>query len=266
MRVLATGGTGVLGSHVVRRLRERGDEVRVLTRRPGVEGGAPGDLGSGSGLAAACSGADAVVHLASATGQVRLWQAVDVEGTRLLAQAAARQEVGHLLYVSILGVDRIPFAYYRAKWDAERALAASGVPWTVLRLPQFHELLDAAFRELAVAPVLPLPRGVVVQPLASPDAARVVVDTLDAGPRRAVVGAGGPQVLSGKEAAELWLAARREAGGKAGRVLEVPLPGASLRAFREGWALMPDSKQPGMPFGEWARARFLSGQGSAYRA
>lgn len=265
MRVLVTGGTGVLGTHVVALLRNRGDEVRVLTRRPGVAGAVAGDLVSGEGLAEACEGMDAVAHLASAVAAPREWDGVDVGGTRLLGQAACRAGVSHMVLVSILGVDHIPMGYYRAKLAAEHALSSSGVPWTVLRLAQFHELVDAMLRLLAKAPVVPVPRGVSVQPIAAADAARVVVDALDAGPRYGIIGAGGPQTLTVKEAAEQWLAARREAGGRGGAVVQVPVPGPVIAGFRAGHNLMPASSQPGIPFGDWSRERLSRHTPPAYR-
>jgi uncharacterized protein YbjT (DUF2867 family) len=264
MRILVAGGTGVLGTRVVELLRERGDEVSVLTRREGIAGGVSGDLATGAGLDAACVGADAVIHLATSTTPAG-WSEVDVDGTRRLAEAATRQHVGHFLYISILGVDRIPFAYYRAKAEAEQEVLRAGVPWTVLRLGQFHELLDSLLRVVAALPIAFVPRGLAVQPLAAADAARVVVDTLEAGPQGRFLGAGGPQILTAKDAAEQWLAARRTAGGRGGAVVELPLPGAMMRALRAGPNLMPASMQPGTAFGDWARERFASGTGPAYR-
>lgn len=256
MKILVAGGTGQLGRHVVRLLRERGDDVAVLTRHLGVAGGMAGDLATGEGIEAACRGMDAVIHLATAGNDAGKRYAVDVEGTRLLAQACAQGAVGHLLYISILGVDRIPMAYYEAKHAAEHRVRDFATDWTVLRLPQFAELLDTLFGALARLPVVPVPRGLSFQPLAARDAAAVVVRTLDAGPRHAVLGAGGPEVVSAKDAAEQWLAARREAGGRGGAVVQLAVPGAVMRAFRDGGNLMPASRQPGEAFGDWARTRF----------
>ena len=264
MRILVAGGTGVLGTRVVGLLRERGDEVSVLTRREGVAGGVSGDLATGAGLDAACVDADAVIHLATGSTPGG-WREVDVDGTRRLAEAATRQRVGHFLYISILGVDRIPFAYYRAKTEAEQEVLRAGVPWTVLRLGQFHELLDSLLRVVAAMPVAVVPRGLSVQPLAAADAARVVVNTLDGGPRGRILGAGGPQILTAKDAADQWLAARRAAGGRGGAAVELPLPGALMRSLRAGPNLMPTSMQPGIAFGDWARERFAAGTGPDYR-
>ena len=114
--VLNEGGTGTLGRPAARRLLERGHEVRVLTRQlsPALPGGAAavrGDLSTGAGVAQAVERADAVLHAASNTG-LGLGRG-DVEATRRLLDAALGAGVAHLLYVSIVGIDRIPLGYFR---------------------------------------------------------------------------------------------------------------------------------------------------------
>ena len=127
--VLVTGGTGVLGSRVVSRLAADGNAVRVLSRRerPGADGvqSFRGELRSGKGLRAAVEGVDTIVHCASSP----LWRArtTEVSGLRNLI-AATHDARPHLLYISIVGVDRIPYYYYRAKWEAEQVLSAPASP------------------------------------------------------------------------------------------------------------------------------------------
>src|SRR5262245_7600903 len=103
MKVLVTGGTGVLGREVAPRLRERGAEVRVLTRKPDAGPGfVQGDLETGSGVAAAVAGMDAIAHCASAGD----WRHPhrDLRQTRNLL-AAANPSRPHVVYISIVGVD-----------------------------------------------------------------------------------------------------------------------------------------------------------------
>jgi uncharacterized protein YbjT (DUF2867 family) len=158
--VLVTGGTGLLGRHVVRRLVATGHTVRVLTRHAGAS--APdaqpvtGDLSTGDGLDEAVAGVDGIVHAAS---DPRSPGPVDVEGTGALLAAARRGGSPHLVYVSIVGVDRIPLAYYRAKSVAEQLVEESGLPWTILRATQFHEFTADLLRGLTRPPIAVLPRG-----------------------------------------------------------------------------------------------------------
>ncbi|MGH2754312.1 MAG: SDR family oxidoreductase, partial [Actinomycetota bacterium] len=104
-RILVTGGTGTLGRHVVPRLRNVGGGVRVLsrhTREPGndVEY-VTGDLLKNEGIEAAVDGAGTIVHLAGSNKG-------DDESTRNLVRAASRAGTQHLVYISVIGVDRIP--------------------------------------------------------------------------------------------------------------------------------------------------------------
>src|SRR5688500_1745106 len=110
--VLVTGGTGTLGRHLVPRLRSAGHAVRVLSRtdRGDVM---RGYLITGEGLDAALAGVDTVVH--AATNPVRA-RRVEVEGTRrLLERMTHHAPSAHLVYVSIVGVDRHALPYYKAK-------------------------------------------------------------------------------------------------------------------------------------------------------
>jgi uncharacterized protein YbjT (DUF2867 family) len=115
--VLVTGGTGRLGTHLVPILRGRGHDVRVLSRRAGA-GTHVGDLTSGEGLAEAAAGAELVLHAAS--DERRLGRP-DLEQTRRVVAAAGAAR--HLLYVSIVGIDAIPLAYYKHKLACEVAAA-----------------------------------------------------------------------------------------------------------------------------------------------
>src|SRR4051812_39607786 len=142
--VLVTGGTGVLGTALVPRLIAGSHRVRVLSRQPSptVPAGATavqGDVRTGEGIDAAVEGVDAVIH--AATSSRRRVRVPEVEGTRNIA-GAGRKAGAHVIYVSIVGVDKHRLPYYKAKWEAEKAVDGSGADWSILRATQFHELLD----------------------------------------------------------------------------------------------------------------------------
>src|SRR5262245_31804375 len=126
--VLVTGGTGGLGAELVSRLLARGHTVSITSRDPGA--GAPDgvtvhgvDMKSGRGLTEAVAGADVVVHAAS---NIRAKKKVEVGGAEHLLRAIGDARP-HLIYVSIVGVDRHHYGYYRAKWGAEQAFEAGDV-------------------------------------------------------------------------------------------------------------------------------------------
>ncbi|MCO1659018.1 SDR family oxidoreductase [Pseudonocardia humida] len=246
--VLVTGGTGLLGRAVAGELTAAGHTVRILSRRPGGPGTAVGDLATGAGLDTALQGVDAVVHSASDPRDPR---PVDVDGTRRLVAAARRAGEPHLVYVSIVGIDRIPWPYYRAKLAAERAVGASGLPWTILRATQFHEFTADLLARLTRLPVVPAPRGWRFQPVDVREVAARFAATVDAGPAGRLPDLGGPQVLTVAELAQLHL----RATGRRRRVVAVPVPGAFSRSLRAGANLAPSGCSAGRTYAEFLAER-----------
>lgn len=231
MDVLVTGGTGRLGQHLVPRLREAGSVVRQMSRRGTGPGGVRGDLATGFDLRMALAGADVVVHAAS-DPRGDPWQ-VDVAGTRRLVEAVDRDRLRHLVHVSIVGVDRIPFGYYRAKFAAEQVLLASGLPVTLVRVTQFHDFVDELLGTARRGPVLPVPMGWRVQPVDVGEVAAHLVDVCAAPPTAGVVEFGGPEAVTVAELARAWVGAR--APGV--HVVATPVPGRMSAAVRDGAAL-----------------------------
>ncbi|MFC4149222.1 SDR family oxidoreductase [Micromonospora mangrovi] len=231
MRVLVTGASGRLGRVVLPRLRDDGFVVRAASRQRRAD---PEwvtlDLATGRGLAEAVDGVDAVLHLASAPNAGRRTRAVDVVGTRRLAVAAGEAGVGHLVYVSIVGVDRVPLGYYRHKLAAEEVVRSGPVPWSVLRATQFPEFLDELLRTVSRwGPVIG-DRALLAQPVDPGEVAGRLVGMLGAGPSYAVEDFGGPQVLRFDEAVRAWRTARRSRRP----LLPVRIPGRLGRALRAG--------------------------------
>ena len=231
MDVLVTGGTGRLGRRLVPQLESSGHRVRQMSRRGTGPGGVRGDLASGRDLPVALRGAELVVHAAS-DPRGDPWQ-VDVAGTRRLVEAVDRARLRHLVYVSIVGVDRIPYGYYRAKFAAEQVLLASGLPVTLLRVTQFHDFVDFLLETARRGPVLPVPMGWRVQPVDVGEVAAHVAQVLDGPPAGGVVEYGGPEEHSATDLARAWAAAR-EPGT---RVIATPVPGKFAAAVRDGGAL-----------------------------
>jgi uncharacterized protein YbjT (DUF2867 family) len=222
--VLVTGGTGTLGSLVAARLASRGDEVRILSRRPGA-GTHTGDLSTGAGVAEAVSGAEVIVHAASDTQ--RLGRSDAAQTDHLLEHAGPSS---HLVYVSIVGIDQIPFAYYRRKLACEQRIVSSRTPYSILRATQFHELIAFVLHQAARLPVAPLPLDFRFQTVAAGEVADRLSQMAADGPTHRLWNLGGPEVLSLREMVAQWRAAREAPK----RVLPLPVPGAVARAFREG--------------------------------
>jgi uncharacterized protein YbjT (DUF2867 family) len=240
--VLVTGGTGTLGRLVVPRLRDAGCDVRVLTRqhREGAEGVefVTGDLATGEGVDAAVAGAGIVVHCAgTAKG--------DEVKARQLVRAASRAGARHLVFISVVGTDRVPlasgidrvmFGYFGAKLAAERVVAGSGLPWTTLRATQFHDLVLTTVEQLARLPVVPVPAGIRFQPVDPGEVAARLVDLALGTPSGLVPDLAGPRVYELADLVRSYLRAR----GRHRPILPIRVPGGAARALRAGANLAPD--------------------------
>jgi uncharacterized protein YbjT (DUF2867 family) len=226
--VLVTGGSGVLGRRLVTRLQDGGDEVRVLSRRREA-GTHLGDLVSGDGVREALAGVQLVVHAASDTPQGRS----DLRQTQTLLGAA--RHVRHLLYVSIVGIDAMPYGYYGRKLACEQAIAAGSVPHTIFRATQFHELLERGLRAAGRLPVAPVPRGWQVQPVAADEVAERIAELIAAEPVARAPDFGGPEVLGVGRVVEVWRARLHRPRA----VLSIPVPGRTSRALRHGLNTTP---------------------------
>lgn len=225
--ILVTGGTGTLGQHVVPRLREAGREVRVLSRseREGSEGVeyAVGDLLGGTGVEAAVRGVDTVLHLAGGPKG-------DDRATEALMRAAALADVAHVVLISVIGSDQIPLGYFRAKAGAERAVVESGIPHSILRAAQFHDLTLTVAQKMGAMPVVPAPGGLRWQPVDSREVAERLVELTLGRPAGRVADLAGPEVHSLADLTRGYLAAR----GRRRPFLPVRIPGRAGKAYRAG--------------------------------
>ncbi|WP_167175748.1 SDR family oxidoreductase [Saccharomonospora amisosensis] len=246
--ILVTGGTGTLGRHVARQLLDRGHEVTVASRsQSGTTGPARTvrvDYAGGAGLDEAMAGSDAVVHCAS---DLRCEQRL----AGSVVSAARRGGCGHVVYISIVGVDALPIGYYRGKLAAERLLAASGVGWTVLRSTQFHDLVVRLLSALGRSPLLPVPAGVSVQPVHAPEVASRLAELACGEPAGRVRDMGGPEIRSFADLARAYL----RATGHRRALLPFRLPGAAFRGYRDGLHLAPADAVGTVTFERFLSAR-----------
>ncbi len=253
-KVLVTGGTGVLGRALVPRLAAAGFQVRIMSRRSPEPGEADGfewaraDLESGEGLAAAVADLQAIVH--AATSPVK--RKVDLGGTKRLLEASQGAGVEHFVYISIVGIDKINFSYYRTKLAAERLIQAGSVPWTILRAVQFHNLVDMALRGLTRLPWALIPTDLQVQPISAEETADQLVLAVERGPSGRLPDIGGPEVLRVGEMTRLWLAAQ----GLRRKIIHIPFPGGFAAGFRRGLNTTPEHKVGKITWAEWLESEY----------
>lgn len=251
--VLVTGGTGTLGRLVVERLSAAGCEAIVLSRRartaedPAASTWCTGDLRTGVGVDAAVADAQVIIHCATSPRG-------DVEAARKLVETAQRTGIPHLMYISIVGVDRVPLGYYRSKLEVEQLVERSGLPYTILRSTQFHDLILRGCAALARPPIMLVPAGFRFQPIDAAEVADRLVELATASPVGWAPDLGGPQVLSAGTLARSYLRATR----RRRRILPVRLPGAAFAAYRRGQHLAPDRAVGRVTFGEFLAERIGS--------
>jgi uncharacterized protein YbjT (DUF2867 family) len=259
-RVLVTGGTGVLGRRVVERLASAGVQTRVLSHS-GKPRTFHGDLRTGEGLEGAVQGIHTIIHCASSP--FRKSRQVDVEGTGRLLEVAKGAGVSHLVYISIVGIDlAASYPYYRVKLDTERVVESSPVPYTILRATQFYDLILMGMRFLGRLPVMTVPRGFLGQPIDAGEVADRLVELALSGPAGRVPDVGGPEVRTLADAARAYL----EITGRRRRILEMPVPGKTARAFREGALVCPDQAYGEIRWEDFLRSELRRQQTSAVGA
>ena len=247
MAVVVAGGTGGLGSALVDELVSRGVAAIPASRRTGF------DLATGEGVARVLADADVIVHAARHPLRYRR---VDLDGTRrmikILAEAGRRP---HLVYVSIVGCDRNPYRYYRAKHASEIVLRKSGLPVTVVRATQFHDLI-AALAGAARWPVALMPPNAASQPCERRWVAQrlsdVILGSVPDGYRRATDLAG-PDVIRVPEAVRLVC---EHDGRRIPRLITLPAVGGTLTSYAARTNL-PGAEVMigGRSFAEWLATR-----------
>jgi uncharacterized protein YbjT (DUF2867 family) len=159
----------------------------------------------------------------------------EADQTRRLIAAA--DGTPHIVYISIVGVDRIPFSYYRAKLATERLLENSGLPWSVLRATQFHEFVLMFLILLSKGPVAFAPRDFPDQPVETQEVAERLAELALGDPAGRVPDLGGPQVERFDDMMRAFLAAT----GRRKPILTVPIPGKTARGFRAGGHLLDET-------------------------
>jgi uncharacterized protein YbjT (DUF2867 family) len=253
-RILLTGGTGVLGRELVPRLKAAGYRVRIMSRRaphPGEDEGlewAQASLEKGTGLAEAMDGANAVIHAASNSTK----RQVDVDGTQRLLDHAQAAGVDQFVYISIVGIDQIDFSYYKNKLDAERLIAASPVPWTILRATQFHEFIDRLLRPLTRLPLVLVPKDWQFQTISAGEVADQLVAALGQGPSGRLPDIGGPEVLPLDEMVRSWLSAQSMRRW----LIQLPIPGGLSAGFRQALNTAPGNRVGQITWSQWLDERY----------
>jgi uncharacterized protein YbjT (DUF2867 family) len=256
VNVLVTGGTGTLGRHVVTLLRQSGHRARIFTRRPrGHVDAIEGDLKTGAGFDKALAGMEVIVHAASATTRPLRGRSTDVDGTRRLLEKASAAGIAHIVFVSIVGIDRVDYPYYKTKLATEHIVRESAVPWSILRATQFHQFVDFLLQRFSRVPRLTaVPFAWRLQPVEVTEVARRLVEIALHTPTNTTEDFGGPEVRDLKSLTEAWLAAREEKR----RLVNLNIPLAFSAQIAGGGLLCPDHTEGKITFDDYLAERYPS--------
>ena len=202
MKIVVIGGSGLIGSKLVERLRQEGHEVVAASPNSGV------NTITGEGLAEALAGAQVVVDVANSPSfeDKAVLDFFETSGRNLFAAEAAAG-VRHHLALSVVGAERLPESgYFRAKMAQEKLIKASGIPYTILHSTQFFEFIGGIVKSGAKDDAIRLSPAL-VQPIASDDVAATLAELAVGSPLNATVEVAGPEACPLDKFAQRFLAA-----------------------------------------------------------
>jgi uncharacterized protein YbjT (DUF2867 family) len=205
MRIVVIGGSGLIGTKLVNRLRRGEHEVVVASLESGV------NLITGEGLTGALAGARVVVDVANSPSfEARAaLEFFETSGHHLLA-AEKSAGVQHHLALSVVGLERLPdVGYFRAKIAQESLIKASGIPYTILRSTQFFEFFSSLIESAVDGDTIRLSPAL-FQPIAADDVAALLAELALGSPLNSTVEVAGPEARPFDQIARQFLAARQD--------------------------------------------------------
>ena len=206
MKIVVIGGSGLIGTKLVNKLRERGHEVVAASPSSGV------NTITGEGLAKALAGAQVVVDVANSPSweDKAVLEFFETSGRNLLAAEAAAG-VRHHVALSVVGTDRLlESGYFRAKMAQEKLIKASKIPYTIVRATQFFEFVDGIAQSATEGQTVRLPPAL-MQPIVSDDVAAALADVAIKAPVNGMVELAGPEPIRQDELVRRFLSAKQDA-------------------------------------------------------
>jgi uncharacterized protein YbjT (DUF2867 family) len=205
MKIVIIGGSGLIGTKLVKSLRQRGHEVVAASPSTGV------NIITGEGLAAALAGAQVVVDVANAPSweDQAVLEFFETSGRNILSAEAAAG-VGHHVALSVVGTERLlKSGYFRAKMAQENLIQASKIPYTIVRATQFFEFVGGIADFSTAGNTVRLSHAL-FQPIAAEDVADALADIALAAPLNGMVEVAGPEALPMDEAVRQYLRANKD--------------------------------------------------------
>lgn len=202
-KILITGGTGHLGQKVVNALLSKGQKINILSTKVLSSDNKnityyTGNLTNNVGLKEATNDIDIIIHCAS---NPRNFQQVDIEGTKKLLKMIDSRKLKHFVYISIVGIDKSYYPYYRAKLEVENLLSDSRLPYSIIRTTQFHSFVFNMIQHLINETakdksIITIPKGLKFQPIATHEVADLLTTISLGEPKGLLPDFGGAEILS----------------------------------------------------------------------
>jgi uncharacterized protein YbjT (DUF2867 family) len=205
MKIVVIGGSGLIGTKLVNKLRQSGHEIIAASPASGV------NTITGEGLSEALAGAQVVVDVANSPSfeDKAVLEFFETSGRNLLA-AEAIAGVDHHVALSVVGTERLlDSGYFRAKMAQEKLIQASGIPYTIVRATQFFEFLGSIAQSGTDGQMVRLPSAL-FQPIASDDVADAMADFTLGAPVNGMVEIAGPEKVPLNELVGRFLKATKD--------------------------------------------------------
>lgn len=248
LRILVTGSTGKLGAALLKQLKDLDYQVKITSRRKPEGEAFPwvySDLLSGEGLEEAVKDVDVIIH--AATSPIKNSKSIEVAGLEKLLSKL--NHIHLFIYPSIVGIEEIPFQYYRLKYEAEELLKNSSVPYTIARATQFHSFVEDLLLSTPLFKRYIIPGKVKFQSIDVNEFARHLIDLVNKGPQGKLDDFCGPEIMTLREMAELKIKVNNETND----VLSIPLPGKLYNSLIEGKNTNPLQKKGIITYEEFLR-------------
>lgn len=251
MRILVTGSTGQLGSALLNQLKDTDCSVKMTSRRKPKCGEnfdwVYSDMLSGQGLEEAAKDVDVVIH--AATSPMKKTKEIEVLGlSNFLSKLT---HIKHFIYPSIVGIEDIPFKYYKYKYEAEKVLKQSFIPYTIVRATQFHGFVDSLFLSKPVFKGYFIPGNIKFQTVDVGEFANHLINLTEKGPQGKTDEFAGPKIMTLREMTDLKI----EINNQPNRVYSFSFPGRLYKALLEGKNTNPIQKVGTVTFEDFLRKK-----------
>jgi uncharacterized protein YbjT (DUF2867 family) len=249
LKILVTGSSGHLGTVLLKTLSNSDYEVKLTSRRkPSFSQNFEwvySDFMTGEGLDEAVKDVDVIIH--TATSPMKNTKEIDVTGLEILLSKV--QHIKHFIYPSIVGIDEIPFSYYRYKYEAEKLLNNHSIPYTIVRAAQFHSFVHNLFLSKPLFHRYFVPGKMKFQSVDTGEFANHLLDFIDKGPQGRVDDFCGPEIMTLREMAEQKIKINNESN----QVMSIPLAGKLYKSLIQGKNTNESRKKGLVTFAEFLK-------------